>query len=243
MRKIQKVLALTGCAALLVVGSVAGTMAYLTAKDDVVNTFTVGQVHIQLDEAAVNEDGEEISGEDRRKANTYKLMPGSTYKKDPTVWVREDSEEAYVRMIVTLDKYSELKELFGDDFLPQYFVDWNSTEWETTGVVTTDINKNTASYEFRYKNTYDATDDGKAPTKDYNERNKLAPLFTYIEFPGKEITNESIATLEGLKINVVAHAIQASNFENADEAWKAFDTQMVPTSDPDTETEAETESE
>ena len=43
-KKAKKVVALLLCAVLLVVGSVTGTMAYLTANDTVTNTFTVGKV-------------------------------------------------------------------------------------------------------------------------------------------------------------------------------------------------------
>ena len=43
-KKILKVLAVAVCAVLLVVGSVAGTMAYLTSTAEITNTFTVGNV-------------------------------------------------------------------------------------------------------------------------------------------------------------------------------------------------------
>ena len=53
MKTKRKALLLTFCAVLLVVASVLGTIAYLTANDKVTNTFTVGQVAINLDEAKV----------------------------------------------------------------------------------------------------------------------------------------------------------------------------------------------
>ena len=56
MKKAKKALALVLCAVLLVAGSVMGTMAYLTSKDEVVNTFTVGKVGITLDEEDVDDD-------------------------------------------------------------------------------------------------------------------------------------------------------------------------------------------
>ncbi len=96
MKTRTKALALTLCAVLLVVGSVMGTMAYLTSKDSVENTFTVGNVAITLDEAKVDTDGTEVSGADRVKANSYNLVPGHTYTKDPTVHVTANSEPCYV---------------------------------------------------------------------------------------------------------------------------------------------------
>ena len=77
MKKAKKVVALLLCAVLLVVGSVAGTLAYLADTDDVVNTFTVGKVDIKLDEK--NTDGKDADGNpnnaERDQANEYKLLP------------------------------------------------------------------------------------------------------------------------------------------------------------------------
>ena len=94
-KKILVALALVGCAILLVAGSIAGTIAYLTATDTVTNTFTVGKVAIKLDEAKVTAYGE-VDGTTRVKANEYKLIPGHSYIKDPIVYVEKGSEESYV---------------------------------------------------------------------------------------------------------------------------------------------------
>ena len=83
---------------LLVVSTVFVTMAYLTSKTDVVtNTFTVGKVTITLDEADVKSDGTYESDVNARvDANEYKLIPGHTYIKDPTIHVADDSEECWL---------------------------------------------------------------------------------------------------------------------------------------------------
>ncbi len=83
------------CAAALVVASVLGTMAFLTSKDQVNNTFTVGNVAITLDEAHVNDAGV-VQDQTRVKANTYKLIPGHEYTKDPTVHVTAGSENSWI---------------------------------------------------------------------------------------------------------------------------------------------------
>lgn len=94
MKKTSKALLLSLCAVVLVTASVLGTMAYLTDNDQVVNTFTVGNVAITLDETDVDNS---TSGEsDRDKANTYKLLPGHEYVKDPIVHVGADSEDCYL---------------------------------------------------------------------------------------------------------------------------------------------------
>ena len=108
MKTRSKALLLTLCAVLLVAASVLGTMAYLTSTDSVENTFTVGSVKIRLDEAKVDENGTPVEGAARVKSNEYKLMPGHTYTKDPTVTVEKGSESSYVRMKVTFNNASDI---------------------------------------------------------------------------------------------------------------------------------------
>ena len=95
MKKAKKVLLLVLCAVLLVGASVAGTVAYLTATDSVENTFTVGKVVISMDEVPVDEYGVPVAG-GRVKENEYKLVPGHTYTKDPTIHVDALSEPCYL---------------------------------------------------------------------------------------------------------------------------------------------------
>ena len=96
MKKLNKALLLALCAVLLVTASVMGTLAYLThTTGPVTNTFTVGNVSISLDEAKVDVYGE-LDGNTRVTENTYKLIPGHEYVKDPTIHVNADSEECWV---------------------------------------------------------------------------------------------------------------------------------------------------
>ncbi|MDO5045035.1 MAG: hypothetical protein Q4E22_07070, partial [Coriobacteriia bacterium] len=96
MKKVSKVLLLSLSAVLLVTASVLGTLAYLTGQDEVVNSFTVGSVAISLDEAKVDEKGAADTNADRVNENTYKLIPGHKYDKDPIVHVAEGSEDCYL---------------------------------------------------------------------------------------------------------------------------------------------------
>lgn len=91
-KKLMTVLALV----LVIALSVAGTYAYLTDSKSVKNTFTVGNVAITMDEAAVDEYGVAIANTARRDANEYKLVPGHTYVKDPTIHVTQGSEQCYI---------------------------------------------------------------------------------------------------------------------------------------------------
>lgn len=97
MKTTKKALLLALCAVLLVVSTVFATMAYLTSTTKMVkNTFTVGKVVITLDEAKVDEYGVEENGASRVTENTYKLMPGHTYVKDPTIHVDAESEDCWL---------------------------------------------------------------------------------------------------------------------------------------------------
>lgn len=213
MKMKSKALLLTLCAVLLVAASVLGTMAYLSSADEVKNTFTVGQVKITLDEAKVDETGKAISSAARVSENSYKLMPGHAYDKDPTVTLHSGSEECYVRMLVTVSNAKELDAIFAAHptlSLTEVMTGYNAAEWLYQGT-TKDTEQNTRTYEFWYKTTV------SAPNADL----ALTPLFTGIQVPG-ELTNEEMLTVNNLTILVNAHAIQKDGFETPEQAWAAF---------------------
>lgn len=241
MKTRSKALLLSLCAVALVVATVFGTMAYLTSTDKVVNTFTVGNVQIELDEAKVNTDGTTVEGANRVKTNEYHLLPGHTYTKDPTVTVLKGSEESYVRLKVTFNNASEIIALCTD---PEFegevtgvenafplirmvnFVDANAAKWDgiipDNMVVTEDMladkkyfaydkAADTLTYYFYYNGTAAATDADAA----------LPVLFDSIKVP-EWVTGTQLAALNKFQITAVAEAIQADGFVNADAAWEAF---------------------
>ena len=238
MKTKSKALLLTLCAVLLVAASVLGTMAYLTSTAKVENTFTIGKVEITLDETDVtNPNGPRV------KANSYKLMPGTTYTKDPTVTVKAGSEESYVRMKVTFNNAAALMEMlpsaenledFDDDeialikkvapilFLTNYTaVDsvW-LPEYAMLGMEKTLADPNYFVYDAQadtvtYIFYYPTT--VTATTADVT----LPVLFDTIKVP-EHVTGEQLAKLDNFQITVVAEAIQAGSFANAGAAWAAF---------------------
>ena len=62
MKSINKTLIVILAVVAVVVASVLGTLAYLTDRSSVENTFTVGNVDIKLDEAVIDEDGNPVDG-------------------------------------------------------------------------------------------------------------------------------------------------------------------------------------
>lgn len=225
----KKLLSLV-CVVLLVVGAVFGTYAYLTDNDTVTNTFTVGNVGIFLDEADTDEYGVAIKGAERVDGNEYKLIPGHTYVKDPTVTVEADSEPSYVRMIVTVENIDSLKEAIpvnkygeyyaGDVFLLEKLcAGWDKNVWEFVN----DAEKNKAGvYEFRFHEVVNTLPVGDA---EHGTALTLDALFDTITVPGF-LEKAGLEELGQVQIKVVAHAIQADTFgENAADAWKAYDDQ------------------
>lgn len=212
MKTRSKALLLTLCAVLLVAATIFGTMAYLTSTDTVTNTFTVGKVNIKLDEAKANPDGSLVANAERVKANSYKLLPGHTYSKDPMVTVLSGSESSYVKMTVTFSKANELDAIFAPDGanLTSIFSGYDAANWIAKGN-TKDAAANTRTYEFWYKEAV------AAPTADV----ALDALFDSITVPGT-ITGAQLATIGGMTITVNAYAIQADGFADADAAWAAF---------------------
>lgn len=208
-KKLMTVLALV----LVIAMSVAGTYAYLTSQDTVTNTFTVGNVAITLDEAKVDANGNVVQDAERVQANSYKLLPGHNYAKDPMVTVKAGSESSYVKMTVTFTKAAELDAIFAPNGAPltNIFNGYDGTNWIYKGN-TEDTVKNTRTYEFWYKETV------AAPGADV----KLDALFDSITVPGG-INNDQLKTIEGMTITVNAYAIQADGFADADAAWAAFD--------------------
>lgn len=242
MKTKSKALLLTLCAVLLIAASVLGTMAYLTSSAEVKNTFTVGKVEIKLDEAKVTADGIPVEGADRVTANSYKLMPGTTYTKDPTVTVLNGSEASYVRMKVTFNNAKEIIALCTD---PEFagdgptgvenafplirmvkFVETNAAKWDgiiPDNMVDTEDMLADAKY-FAYDETADTLtyifyyrETVTAPTADV----VLPVLFDSITVPGW-VTGEQLKALNDFRITVIAEAIQAGSFANAGAAWAAF---------------------
>lgn len=208
----KKLLIMSVAMVLVCAFAVGMTIAYLTSTDEVVNTFTVGNVQIKLDEAPVYPDGTLVPNADRVKANSYKLIPGHTYNKDPMVTVLSGSEESFIKMTVTFSNSAELDAIFdptGADLL-KIFNGYDSANWTYKGN-TKDITANTRTYEFWYKETV-AAPDGNVP---------LDALFDSITVPGS-ITNAQLSTIKDMKITVNAYAIQADGFSSPEAAWAAY---------------------
>jgi len=86
--------------------AISGTLAYLTSTDTATNTFTVGNVSIDLEEPSYT-------------GNNQTLLPGVEIAKDPQI-KNTGSSEAWVWMEITVP----------NDLMS--YIDWNTTAWTKT---------------------------------------------------------------------------------------------------------------
>ena len=206
MKKTAKALLLVLCALILVVGSVFGTLAYLTSQDEVTNTFTVGKVKITMDEANVTEFGE-VDGASRVKENTYRIMPAHNYVKDPVVRVEANSENSYLFIKVTnniaaieVAGDATAKTIDGQILAAgwtQLSTDGNTTIYSRLVEKKAEQQNIPTFTEFKVSAEVTQTPDGAQPTD-----NAL-----YIE------------QYDANTIVVTAYAVQADGFDTAAEAW------------------------
>lgn len=247
MKKAKKIIALLLCGILLVGASVAGTLAYLTDSKSVDNTFTVGNVHIKLDEANVDpKTGKETEGRTEAGNTEVLMVPGRTIDKDPTVTVLQNSEDCYVRLKVTVDvSESWIKDTdaiaakligqgetftnWANSFAANYLATgqtcgFNTNYW-TVSEAEVDNDAKTITYMVTYKTGTD-----NVVAKNTTSNRTLEAIFDKVTVP-TGLTNDQLALLAGMNIKVEAHAIQAEGFVKADgktaeqNAWAAFDKQ------------------
>lgn len=203
-----------------------GTMAYMTDRDQVTNTFTVGNIDIIVDEKNVDLDvgPDGVTVPERDQANDYKLLPGMVYDKDPTITVLKGSEECYVRFRLSINMAKELWLMMVDHgvevtsaagFLAE-MVDINADAWAYIACYESTNGTGAVEFEFRYPVAVDATEADQ----------KLPALFEHFTVPSY-LTKEDVALLSGLQVIAYGDVIQTAAFEEgADAAWAAFDYQV-----------------
>ena len=197
-KNLKKLLLAVCCAALLVCVSIGATVAYLTSNDKVENTFTVGSVGITLDETKVNSDGTEVTGADRVKANSYKLMPGHEYIKDPTVHVAANSEDSWIFVKV-------------ENGISAYEAA-TSTEEGGYKEIAEQITANSWALVDGQTNVYYKTYDQSTTVTNL-------PVFGNFKIADEANKVENWSSLNNAKVTVTAYAIQKDGFNTAAAAW------------------------
>ena len=223
--KARKILVSLAALALVAAISIGGTLAYLTSQATVENTFTVGNIKITLDEARVNQDGvagkldgdkfqtvEDIKDADRVQKNTYKLMPGHTYTKDPTIHVEANSENSYI--FVKVENGISKLEAEGTGTIAAQLT---ANGWEQLKTADGTAVENVYVYKDNYTqngNKVDLKVFGSFTLADDAKTNATTTT---------EVNGETVTTYDyqGATITVTAYAVQMDGFETAYEAWAA----------------------
>lgn len=197
----------------------AGTYAYLQDSEAQKNTFTTGNVYIELDEAVVekNDAGNLVAtGERTTETQNYHLFPGMTVTKDPTITVT-GSEDAYVaaKITITGDLY-DLIGISGYDTLNVHalasgglLADQNGAAYGDYNDLFVFQNENYAIHQVADKanNTWTLYVFMKAA----QPKDATIELFDTLTIPANW-DNDEMAKINGMSIDVQAFATQTNGF-------------------------------
>jgi hypothetical protein len=188
MKKNVKKVILTVLAVVLVFGcGVGATLAWLVAQTNTVtNTFAVGNIAIDLQET-VGTTGKQSAKLDSVTNNNFKIVPGASEAKDPTVIVEAGSEKCYVYVCVENNLVVNGKTVGT--------LDINTSTWEVIG---TQDNKTV----YRYYEVVDAAND-KADL----------PVFTTVSYD-KDISVGDMTILKDKTVVISAYAHQSEHVDN-----------------------------
>ena len=183
----------------MAVFAIGGSLAYFTDTDAKTNTFTVGNVKIELTETEWD------------KSTSHIADPGVAVAKNPVV-TNKGANEAWVRVNVTISDAAAFKramEAHQITDLATIFAGHSESVWKLAGTKA-DTAADTITYSYYYKN-------------------KLAPkasteaLFTSVTIPASFTSAEMAALGNDFTINVTADAIQTSGLDTVEKAFAAFD--------------------
>lgn len=211
----KKILALSMCIALAAIAIVGASLAYFTDTKTATNTFTMGNVKIELDETDIkNPEG------DRVTSNAYDVYPGAVVTKDPIVH-NIGKNGAYIRATVNVSNwmnlvgayYPDFKETFPNDGYKaalNLLVDELGEGWSVVGVEAGDV-FTIGQFDAKFILKYDGVLASGADT---------TAMFQTVTIP-TGIDNANADSFDEVK--VVAQAIQADGFDTWEEAFAAFD--------------------
>lgn len=202
------------CMVLVAALSVFTTLALLQDSKTLTNTFTSGNVSITLDELVHGTTTNQRTDDPQ----TYSLLPGTAYTKDPTIHVTANSEDCYIAATVEFTNGVALME--GDAATDDD--DLSYAEMLAIYDITIAdgwVENNTISSGNSYKVTYikEAPVSKAASVQDFQ-------IFTTETFSA-DATNAQLAYVNNSQIIVTAYAVQQSSFTSAAQALsEAFNT-------------------
>lgn len=120
----KKIVALSLCVAMLAIAVIGGTLAYFTDKDQVNNTFTIGNIDIDLYEKSdCDGDGELDEKEYQEYLDYSNIMPGDELPKEAHIRNQSDKNAAYVRVFVLVNNYVKTNQAIDDVYEAKEYTD------------------------------------------------------------------------------------------------------------------------
>ena len=188
-----KIIALCLVLGLLAVAVVGGTMAYFTDADNADNEFTVGTIGITL-----LEDGYEDTSKYQDWLDSRTILPSETITKAVTVRNDSTTDDAYVRVTITVPK----------ELIPNWAENYKNS-WD---VISTNQDGNNTVYVLGYKTPLAAGD--------------VTPACLASVTMDKYL-NQTNVTSPTLKVPVKVEAIQTVGFDTREAAFAALDAQNI----------------
>lgn len=183
-------------ALVLIVSGIGSSIAYFTSKDSKNNTFTVGDVSIEIDEPNWDPTDPVIQAD-------------AQIPKDPLV-KNTGKNSAFIRLHVKVSDYAVLKDSINGE-PDTLFVGHDASQWLPAGEPV--VEEDSITYSYYY---FEPLTGGSQTT----------PVFTAIHFPDtmdqvkvQEVDGELIITVSADAIQVV------EGYSTAAEAFEAFDVQ------------------
>lgn len=194
----KKIAAILLAIILLIGCAVGGTIAWLMdTSATVTNTFSVGNIDIELKETV--------------EADSFKILPGTEQTKDPVVTVKENSEDCYVFLQVEEVNNEAAKDSNG-------VVTHKYVTWEIDPAVWTKLNENgnittyyaTANYTGDAAEDYNVLSGTKVTYRNSLTKEMIDKLYT---------AEGAIDTAKQPKLNFKAFAVQKEAGNDAAAAW------------------------
>ncbi|MDO5400343.1 MAG: TasA family protein [Eubacteriales bacterium] len=200
----KKILALCLVVALAATAVIGGTLAYFTDTDNKINTFTVGNLDI-----ALNED-EWVAD------NAKDITPGTSVPKNPVVVVVANSVDSYVRVTVKMPSFVyDASDFFHDNESAMVNFAGQSTDFEVVGDPIVADGFTTVVLKY------------KAAVPSATTDTELPAIFTSVDFSASITQGDDLyKSMAAAKWDVVvtAYAVQADNTESESKAFTtAFD--------------------
>lgn len=194
-------IALTVCLMLVVmVASIGGTVAWLTAKTDpVVNTFTYGDINIDLYEHNYDASTNSLGTSEVKNVEDYKIIPGVNLPKDPTVKVTKGSEKCW--LFVKVEKTGTFVE-----GKVTYDIADGWTQLTGEGI--------TGTVYYRQVGADAANDQTFGVLKQTTANGKTYAITVSDQLTKAEVNGQGNVTLK-----FTAYAIQQEGFDTAEAAW------------------------